>query len=88
MSIKEDVFIAAVVLSAGVLGAGVGALLANDSNPFFNECAQEDSSNCFWDAQERGNGEGYSYVVDDDNVVYYRIPTDEMPDWDKWGASW
>ena len=33
-------------------------------------CEYEDSDNCFWDAQSRGNGEGTSFVVLD-NIVYY-----------------
>jgi hypothetical protein len=33
-------------------------------------CEHEDSRNCYWDADERGNGEGVSFV-DIDGVAYY-----------------
>lgn len=33
-------------------------------------CPTEDSNNCYWDAQSRGNGQGTSFVVID-GVVYY-----------------
>jgi hypothetical protein len=33
-------------------------------------CAQEDSDNCYWDAEEQGNGEGTSFVAIDGNVYY------------------
>lgn len=39
-------------------------------------CEYEDSVNCFWDAQTRGNGEGMSFTVDaDGNVTYVHPPT-------------
>jgi hypothetical protein len=35
-------------------------------------CAQEDSPGpCYWDAQERGNGTGHSFVVHPDGVYEY-----------------
>jgi hypothetical protein len=34
-------------------------------------CEYEDSRNCYWDAQEMGNGEGRSFY-DIDGVVYYK----------------
>ncbi|MCX5236210.1 hypothetical protein OG824_13465 [Streptomyces prunicolor] len=36
-------------------------------------CSEDDatSRNCYWDAAKRGNGKGYSYVVDvRGNVIY------------------
>lgn len=34
-------------------------------------CPTEDSDNCFWDAQERGNGLGHSFTVINGEVVYW-----------------
>jgi hypothetical protein len=39
----------------GVVGAGVAVLTT--------PCAEEDSTNCLWDAETRGNGEGRSFLV-------------------------
>ena len=33
-------------------------------------CEYEDSTNCFWNAQEAGNGIGQSFV-DIDGIAYY-----------------
>lgn len=33
-------------------------------------CATEDSTNCYWDADTMGNGEGLSFI-DIDGTVYY-----------------
>lgn len=39
-------------------------------------CAVEDASNCYWDAQERGNGMGRSFIAIDlpglPEIVLYR----------------
>jgi hypothetical protein len=37
-------------------------------------CAEEDSTNCYWDAASRGNGVGRSFV-DIDGEVYYQEVT-------------
>jgi len=29
----------------------------------FQPCAEEDSTNCYWNAQEQGNGEGNSFIA-------------------------
>jgi len=35
-------------------------------------CTTEDAPGpCYWDARERGNGQGTSFVVDADDVVTY-----------------
>lgn len=35
-------------------------------------CANEDSVGpCYWDAAKRGNGQGTSFIVTDDNEVFY-----------------
>jgi len=35
-------------------------------------CIHEDSPGpCYWDARERGNGQGTSFVVDADDVITY-----------------
>jgi hypothetical protein len=36
--------------------------LADGSSWMFTPCRQEDSRNCWWNAQTRGNGEGTSFV--------------------------
>lgn len=33
-------------------------------------CEFEDSNNCFWNASERGNGEGVSFLAWSDHVFY------------------
>lgn len=33
-------------------------------------CDTEDSDNCYWDAEQQGNGEGKSFVVLDGKVYY------------------
>lgn len=38
--------------------------------PVLPPCEHEDSTNCYWDAGERGNGEGVSFV-DVDGTAYY-----------------
>ena len=35
-------------------------------------CEREDSVGpCYWDAQQRGNGKGRSFVVTDDGEIFY-----------------
>lgn len=35
-------------------------------------CASEDSAGpCYWDASRQGNGQGRSFVITDDNEVFY-----------------
>lgn len=36
--------------------------LNNGATYRFTPCAREDSRNCYWDAQTRGNGHGHSFV--------------------------
>lgn len=36
----------------------------------FPECATEDSTNCYWDARIRGNGQGNSFI-DINGTAYY-----------------
>ena len=38
-------------------------------------CAEEDSPGpCYWDAARRGNGEGNSFIVNNDQTVTYVTP--------------
>lgn len=37
-------------------------------------CAFEDSDNCYWNAQEAGNGKGDSFTVRDGEVTYWDSP--------------
>lgn len=61
----------AVIVAVGLAAGGViGAL--NDTAPLPPPCKMEDSAGpCYWDAERRGNGEGRSFVVNEDNTVYY-----------------
>ena len=43
-----------------------GALITVRQTP----CPTEDSTNCFWDAQSRGNGQGRSYM----DLFGYQLP--------------
>ena len=52
------------LLAALLLAAAVTAA------PAATPCATEDSTNCFWDAQHRGNGEGRSFL-DIDGTAHY-----------------
>lgn len=51
-------------------------VLMTVSSPVLPACAQEDSTNCIWDAEERGNGTGRSFV-NLDGTVYYEGETHE-----------
>lgn len=54
------------VLAVAMLAGGAGVAQAQGMEP----CKHEDSANCYWDAAERGNGQGDSFV-DIDGVAYY-----------------
>ena len=49
------------------LGAALTQLQINDPLP---PCAEEDSMNCYWDADTMGNGIGRSFV-DINGTAYY-----------------
>ncbi|MFD7976745.1 hypothetical protein [Streptomyces sp. NPDC059071] len=59
-------------------------------------CPEEDtdSTNCFWDAAQRGNGEGHSYWVDAHGKVTYLDPKLNVEaervawDYEKQKAGW
>ncbi len=62
-----------------IIVGGVGAIVLVTVDAIFGAeqhsvtvpaCAEEDSTNCFWDAKVQGNGEGRSFL-DIDGVVYY-----------------
>ena len=36
-------------------------------------CEQEDSDNCYWDAEVQGNGQGRSFVVIDGTYYYGEV---------------
>lgn len=40
---------------------------------YYPPCATEDSNNCYWDAQARGNGVGTSFVVIDNEVIRLQV---------------
>lgn len=54
------------VLMVAMLAGGAGIAQASELAP----CEFEDSANCYWDASERGNGQGDSFV-DVDGTAYY-----------------
>lgn len=56
----EDLIIFGLCLVVFVSGFMAG--LAAADPPPLPPCATEDSVNCYWDAQQRGNGEGRSFV--------------------------
>lgn len=53
---------------AGPVGEHMGDGIGKESPP---ECVTEDSTRCVWDADERGNGEGRSFVAHADGTVTY-----------------
>lgn len=63
------------ITTASMLLAGAGMTL-NTSPPLpdnaivLTPCEQEDSANCYWDNEVRGNGVGTSFV-DIDGIAYY-----------------
>lgn len=58
---------------AALIGTSAAVFAASDNGPApMPPCVQEDSPGpCFWDAGERGNGEGSSFWVGADQVVHY-----------------
>jgi hypothetical protein len=69
------VAVALIVAAAlsGLLGLGVAvaaATMAADPRGGLPACVTEDSSDCYWDADTRGNGEGRSFT-DRGGVVTY-----------------
>lgn len=55
-----------------VVVAPPAPVVTQPAEPFGNlpPCPTEDSDNCYWDATERGNGEGRSFYVVDGEVTY------------------
>lgn len=41
-----------------------------DTAPILPSCATEDSTNCVWNADTQGNGQGRSFI-DLDGIAYY-----------------
>lgn len=37
----------------------------------FQPCQTEDSTSCYWNAQEQGNGKGISFIAFNDSVIYF-----------------
>ena len=71
------------ILIAAVIGIGsASGIVVDAAEPYtlvdkaqdvgYAPCANEDSMGpCYWDATKRGNGKGMSFVVTDDNEVFY-----------------
>lgn len=65
-----------IILTGALLGAAAPVhtpqLIVKAIEMGYVPCAQEDSVGpCYWDATVRGNGKGKSFVVTDDNEVFY-----------------
>lgn len=58
-----------VALGLGI-AAGVMVAAADAEAPDLPACEQEDSTNCVWNAQDQGNGEGESFVDVDGETFY------------------
>jgi hypothetical protein len=72
--VRWDRIIGATLVGIIIAGLAVwGMNIATGIGPdgkWYPDCETEDSNNCYWDAHERGNGEGHSFFVIED-VVYY-----------------
>lgn len=58
------------VVALFVLAAGVLALTM-PSVPALPPCPTEDSTACYWDAQQHGNGDGRSFTTDANGTRTY-----------------
>ncbi|MFV0512539.1 MAG: hypothetical protein ACK5MY_02715 [Jhaorihella sp.] len=56
------------IASAGVGAAGAAAI---GTGAYLPPCVTEDSSNCVWNAAERGNATGASFI-EYDGALYFR----------------
>jgi hypothetical protein len=72
MGTFEKNFIAVIVVAISIFGIAFLAWQAIDDSDGVGlpACVSEDSDNCYWDAQEQGNGEGRSFSVVDGVVTY------------------
>lgn len=70
-TIKKNI-IAVVIVAGSIFGVVAMASLAIDDSDGVGlpACATEDSDNCYWDAEEQGNGQGRSFSVVDGVVTY------------------
>lgn len=69
-------FFFTVFVAASVLAGTAGAAIAEGALP---ACEMEDSDNCYWDASERGNGQGKDFKTLD-GVTYYADGTVLAPE--------
>lgn len=72
MSTFEKNLVAIVIVAASIFGIAILAWQAIDDSDGVGlpACATEDSDNCYWDAEEQGNGQGRSFTVIDGVVTY------------------
>ena len=61
---NRDVLIATIVMVV------LCAIIIMDPHNW-EPCPTEDSTNCYWDAQTQGNGEGQSFIAFNDDVIIY-----------------
>lgn len=57
-------------LCAAILGTLAGVVLSPSPLP---PCPTEDSVGCHWDAERQGNGQGRSFIVEQDGTVVYLV---------------
>lgn len=69
MSKLQGAVLPLVIGMALAAAIGTGALAISQPRTL-GPCPTEDSTNCYWDAAQHGNGSGVSFV-DVDGVTYY-----------------
>lgn len=62
-----------------VVGMMIGDSLATQQTTTLQPCATEDSTDCYWDAESRGNGDGIPFI-DMGGVTYVPLCTDALAD--------
>lgn len=73
--IEKFLFTLYTILVLGIVVGGLGAVAGMVIDGVSHmvvlmPCATEDSDQCYWDAQEQGNGQGRSFVVLDGTVYF------------------
>jgi hypothetical protein len=75
----RETFTRALGMALGLgIAAGVMMAAADAEAPDLPACEHENSTNCVWDAQEQGNGEGESFVDVDGETFYAEPSTPEV----------
>lgn len=69
MNMTKPLFVLSV--SSAFLG-GVALVMIFVSVYFLDPCPTEDSTNCMWNASERGNGLGDSFIDINGSLIYFK----------------